>query len=268
MSDPRSREREEFRARTRKGRRVPVARAVPADVLTPVMLFRRLRASGEETFLLESVEGGETLARYTFLGAGPVARWVLRDGVATVEGEGGAARAAGLPIASLERFARGGELVPDPGLPQLSSGAVGFLAYDAVRLFEEIPDRHAPEGAVPDGLFLLFDSVIAFDHPRQTVLFLTTLDLGDGGDASAEADRAIARLDRLEALAFAPDPPAKGRPAPAARPSTAFAPAAPRERFLEAVDVVKEAIASGEVYQCVLSQRWTARLALDPFDVY
>ena len=268
MSARRSREREEFRARARPGRRVPVARTFPADLLTPVMLFRRLRAAGNEAFLLESVEGGETLARYTFLGAGPVARWVLRDGAASVE-HGGVSRRAGASLESLERFARRGEFVADPELPPLSSGAVGFLAYDAVRLIEEIPDRHAREGAIPDGLFLLFESVVAFDHPRQTVLFLTTLDTTEDGDAAKEVDRAIARLDVLEALAFLPDPPATAAPPPArGRPSDAFSPAAPRQRFLEAVTVVKEAIASGEVYQCVLSQRWTARLALDPFDVY
>ena len=269
MSESRAREREEFRARSIAGRRVPVARSFPADLLTPVMLFRRLRASGDEAFLLESVEGGETLARYTFLGASPVERWTLRDGAATVERDGVAARAAGLPLSSLERFARRGEFVPDPALPPLSAGAVGFLAYDAVRLFEEIPDRHPREGKVPDGLFLLFDAVVAFDHPRQTVLLLTTVDLTEGGDPAAEVDRAVARLDRLEALAFAPDPPGRGNPASLARPSrSTFAPAAPRERFLEAVGVVKEAIAAGEVYQCVLSQRWTARLPIDPFDAY
>ena len=266
MSAAREREREAFVRRATEGCRVPVARTLPADVLTPVMLFRRLRASGREAFLLESVEGGETLARYTFLGANPSARWVLEDGVATIERDGAAARAAGLPLASLEAFARGGVFVPDPELPPLSSGAVGFLAYDAVRVLEEIPERHPRQGAVPDGLFLLFDAVVAFDHPRQTVLLLTTIDQPAGGDPAAAADGAIARLDALEALVFAPDP---EMPAPsAATTPEAFVPQAPPERFLEAVSVVREAIASGEVYQCVLSQRWTARLSIDPFDVY
>ena len=268
MSAARGRERESeaFARRAREGCRVPVARTFPADLLTPVMLFRRLRASGREAFLLESVEGGETLARYTFLGAGPAARWVLRDGVATIERGGEAVRAAGLPLASLESFARGGVFVPDPELPPLSSGAVGFLTYDAVRVLEDIPERHPRKGAIPDGLFLLFDAVVAFDHPRQTVLLLTTVDLPAGGDAAVEAGRAVVRLDALEALVFAPDPEATAPAAVSAPP--VFEPKAPRERFLEAVSVVREAIASGEVYQCVLSQRWTGRLPVDPFDVY
>ena len=259
-------ESEAFARKAREGCRVPVARTLPADLLTPVMLFRRMRASGREAFLLESVEGGETLARYTFLGADPSARWVLRDGVASIERDGASTRAAGLPLASLETFARSGVFVPDPELPPLSSGAVGFLTYDAVRLLEEIPERHPRRGAVPDGLFLLFDAVVAFDHPRQTVLLLTTVDRPAGGDAAAAAERAVARLDALEALVFAPDPEAP--PPSSAAATDPFAPEAPRERFLEAVAVVREAIASGEVYQCVLSQRWTARLRVDPFDVY
>jgi len=269
MSEWRARERESLVRRARPNLRVPVARTLPADLLTPVMLFRRLRASGREAFLLESVEGGETVARYTFLGAGPVARWVLRDGAATIERDGASARAAGLPLESLELFARRGDFAPDPELPPLASGAVGFLTYDAVRLFEEIPERHDREGAIPDGLFLLYDAVVAFDHPRQTVLLLTTLEPADAAAAPAEADRAVARLDTLQAIVLGPDPKAPARPARStASPPPTFAPQAPRERFLQAVGVVKEAIASGEVYQCVLSQRWTARLEVDPFDVY
>ena len=260
---------EDFRARARAGHCVPVARVFPSDLLTPVMLFSRMRDPGEESFLLESVEGGESIARYTFLGTRPVARWELRDGVARLERDGQAARAAGLPLQALEKLVRRAPFVADPDLPPLAAGAVGFLSYDAVRLFEEIPDRHAREGQIPDALFLVFDAVLAFDHPRQRLLLLTTLDLTAGDDAGAEVDRAIARLDRLEAHTL-------GRvtaPAPAARAAAAnsepsFEPIVPKERFLEAVGVIKEAIASGEVYQCVLSQRWTARLDVDPFDVY
>jgi len=231
------------------------------------MLFRRLRASGEEAFLLESVAGGETLARYTFLGAGPVARWTLEDGAVRLEREGKASRPGGPALTSLERLARREGFVADPELPPLASGAVGFLSYDAVRLFEEIPDRHPREGKIPDALFLLFDAVVAFDHPRQRLLLLTTIDLASSKDAAGEVDRAIARLDRLERLAFAPDA-TEARRGSRPEAGTAFAPTAPRERFLEAVGVIKEAIASGEVYQCVVSQRWTARLDVDPFDVY
>jgi anthranilate synthase component I len=261
-------ERADFLRRARPGACVPVARVFPSDLLTPVMVFSRLRASGQECFLFESVEGGETLARYTFLGAGPVARWTLRDGFGWIERDGRSVRAAGPALPSLERLARRAPFVADPELPPLAAGAVGFLSYDAVRVFEEIPDRHGREGKIPDGLFLLFDAVAAFDHPRQRLCLVTTLDLTESSEAAAEAERAASRLDRLEKLVFAAGTGGAARPARGGAAETPFAPVMERERFLEAVRVVQEAIASGEVYQCVLSQRWTARLDLDPFDAY
>jgi anthranilate synthase component 1 len=257
-------ERRRFLEKAKAGACVPVARVFPSDRLTPVMLFARMRASGQEAFLLESVEGGETVARYTFLGAGPVARWSVRDGTARVERGGAFQDCVGPPLASLEEIVRHENFAPDPELPPLAAGAVGFLSYDAVRLFEEIPGAHPRDGEIPDGLFLVFDAVAAFDHPRQRLLLLTTIDVAKGGDAGREVDAAVRRLDRLEEFLRAPDPPAR----PSGAPDTDFAPVMKKERFLEAVAAIKEAIAAGDVYQCVLSQRWTARREADPFDVY
>jgi anthranilate synthase component 1 len=238
------------------------SRAFPSDTLTPVMLFRRMRASGQECFLLESVEGGEAIARYTFLGCGPSARLTVRGQTIEIEDDSGGRRPVERPfLAELDALARGpgGPREADrrPDLPPLSSGAVGFLGYDAVRLFEEIPDRHPRAGAIPDALFLRFDAIAAFDHARQTLHLLT-----DGEDRQERADR----LDRLEKFLGTPDPPVAVPPATASR----FRPRAetPREDFLAQVARVQEAIRDGEVYQLVLSQRWTGELAVDPFEVY
>ena len=263
----RSEERAAFRARAQPGRRVPVARVFPSDTLTPVMLFRRLRGPGREAFLLESVEGGESVARYTFLGVGPSARLSVRDGQTCIERGGRVEATAGQgvePLEALERLVRPDELVADPELPPLVRGAVGYLAYDAVRLFEAIPDRQSRESEIPDALFLLFDAVVAFDHPRQRVLLLTTLDPIPNGGPEPAVSEAIERLDRLQSLLAAPDPP----PNLVVPEEARFVPAMSRERFLEAVAATREAIAEGEVYQAVASQRWTARLGIDPFDVY
>ena len=257
-------ERAEFLARARPGMCIPVARAFPSDLLTPVMLFSRMRASGSECFLLESVEGGETVARYTFLGTGPVGRWTVEDGQARLEQNGVSQPCAGAPLEALERIVRRELFIPDPDLPPLAAGAVGYLCYDAVRLFEEIPDRHPREGGIPDAQFLLYDSVAAFDHPRQRLLLLTTVDLTASSDAEREVDGAVARLDRLEAFLGQPDPPRRE----ADTSSSEFTPLMPKQAYLHAVGAIQEGIAAGEVYQCVLSQRWTARVGLDPFDVY
>ncbi len=254
----------DFRSRAQAGRCVPVARILPSDCLTPVMVFRRLRRAGAEAFLLESVEGGESVARYTFLGVDPSARLTVRDGRTAVERAGRVEAVEGAALEALERMVRREDFVPDPELPPLARGAVGYLTYDAVRLFEAIPDRHARDSEIPDALFLLFEAVIAFDHPRQSVLLLTTVDAAAGSVDGAVA-AAIDRLDRLEARLRAPDPVA----APPTPPDGGrFETAMPRDRFLSAVAATREAIAAGEVYQAVVSQRWTARLGVDPFDVY
>ncbi len=266
-------ERRDFLSRARVGRVVPVARVFPSDTLTPVTLFRRMRQSGAEGFLLESVEGGEAIARYTFLGCEPVARLTI-SGSATEEERGGERRAVkGGALQAIERLAVRPGFQEDPDLPPLSAGAVGFLGYDAVRILEDIPDRHPREGAIPDGLFLLFDAVVAFDHPRQRLLLLTNLEVPRESERKKVVTAAIKRLDRLERflqdgpVAPAGRGPAAGSRQPAAA-SKAFVPLQPKEKFLAAVERAREAIFAGDIYQVVLSQRWTAAIDVDPFDVY
>jgi anthranilate synthase component 1 len=262
----REKERGDFRSRARAGSAVPVARVFPSDAFTPVMVMRRLRASGE-CFLLESVAGGESVARYTFLGCRPVARLTVEKGGVFEERAAGKRAIAGEPLRALERLAVDPGFDADPELPPLTAGAVGYLAYDAVRFFEEIPDRHPREGSMPEGLFLLFDAVVAFDHARQRLLLLTNL------HGETDVDPAMERLDRLEKLVFGAGPPltpalSRGEWGKTGDDREQFATGMPRDRYLEIVARAKEAIFAGDVYQVVLSQRWRGPLDLDPFDVY
>jgi anthranilate synthase component 1 len=253
-------ERERFVAAARSGGCVPVARAFPSDELTPVTLFKRMRASSKECFLLESVEGGETIARYTFLGCGPSARLTIRGRDVFEERGGASRRLTESPFEALERLTVRPGFAADPDLPPLSSGAVGYLGYDAARLFEEIPDRHPRDGVMPDGLFLLFEAVVAFDHPRQRLLLLTNV------EGEPDVDAALKRLDALEAFLWSD---AERRAVQSPDPTApTFTPLMSRRGFLDSVAVAKEHILAGDVYQVVLSQRWTGRLDVDPFDVY
>jgi anthranilate synthase component 1 len=236
----------------------PLVRTIGEGEADPVDLFRRLRSSGEECFLLESVEGGEALARYTFLGVGPSARLTARGREVEIERDE-KREPTGLPLlASLEAFVSPTRVEAESDVPPLCAGAVGYLAYDAARLLEEIPDRHPREGELPDALFLGFDAIAAFDRQERRLLVTTA--------ATGSGDReAAARLDRLQSLLSGP--------APAVRPTaptvgSRFEPVMSKETFLAAVETAKEAILSGEIYQVVLSQRWTGSFALDPFDVY
>ncbi len=237
-----------------------VTRTLLADTTTPVAVMRKLLASGAESFLLESVEGGRNVARYSFLGTAPKARIAFRDREVTVEGEG-ADRPAfddrdplGIVTRSVVRpgFRR------EEGQPPFSGGAVGYLSYDAVRMFERIPSRHPRVSRMPDALFLVFDSTIAFDHAKG-IMVLQSL-----AEESEEGAVAESRLDALERIVEGPAPPEGGTvPAP-----PDFAERTSREGFLASVALAKERISAGDIYQIQISRRWSGRLETDPFEVY
>jgi anthranilate synthase component I len=266
-----SRREEEKRAILARGagRAFPVARAFPSDERTPVGVFRRMRSSGSECFLLESVEGGEAMARYTFLGVAPAARLTVHGGKVEIERDDRRRPAGSGALEALHALAVREGFAPDPDLPPLCAGAVGFLSYDAARLFEEIPDGHSREGEIPDALFLFFESVVAFDHVRQRLLLLTCADLSGAGGDEHEAEAALSRLDRLEEFLSVPSPDSPGAdPGDARNSGSRFTPAVAKETFLRAVEAAREAILAGEIYQVVLSQRWEGLLGVDPFEVY
>ncbi len=228
-------------------------RTLVADTTTPVAVMRKLLAAGSEAFLLESVEGGTHLARYSFLGAFPRARIAILDGRVSVETEGRREVFRGDPLEAVNRLVLRPDLEREEGDPPFSAGAVGYLTYDAIRLFERIPCRHPRYSKMPDGLFLVFDSVLAFDHARG-VLVLQTLD-GPGGEE---------RLGRLEALVLAADLP----PGPRRSFSVSFSEVTSRRRFLDAVADAKRHIAAGDIYQIQISRRWTGQMPVEAFDVY
>ena len=245
-----------------RDRIVAVARVFEGSDSTPMDLFRTMRGSGQECFLLESVEGGEAIARYTFLGLAPSARLTARGGEVEIEKEG-KRRKSRLPfLPTLEALTLRDRYEPDADLPPFCGGAVGYLGYDAARLFEAIPDRHAPASEMPDALFLRFDAIVVFDHVRGQILLTTTAEEGDRRSADS-------RLDRLAEALSSPHSDPDARPAdPVTATEARFRPVMPRESFLRAVEAAKSAILAGEIYQVVLSQRWTTPLSTDPLDVY
>jgi len=174
-------------------------RTIPADTTTPVAVMRRLMAGGDESFLLESVEGGAHLARYSFLGTAPRVRLSVAEGDVWREEAGRRApiEASFLDAVHAETVVPGFER-PE-GEPPFSGGAVGYLAYDAVRLFERIPSAHPRRSRMPDGLFLLFDAVVAFDHARGVMLLQTIVREGEAAAAARD------RLDSLERRIAGPD---------------------------------------------------------------
>jgi anthranilate synthase component 1 len=244
---------------------VPVTRMVAADLETPVSAFLKVAAAEPEAFLLESVEGGEHVGRYTFIGIRPYKKMTARDGVVTVS-EGKKRREyAGDIFAELKKALEGETPAKLPGLPPFTAGAVGFFSYDVVRSIEQLPSTAADELQVPDAYLMFFDEVLAFDHVKKAVHLMVTV--GARGKLDAAGYKAAEkRLDKLEAMLDAAIMLPKRRKAPAGKLKITARTKA--KAFLRAVERTKEYIAAGDVFQCVLSQRFDCEPGAEPFEIY
>src|SRR6266571_5345987 len=240
------------------GALVPVFREIPGDLKTPVSAFLSLAARSERAFLLESVVGGERLARYSFLGRDPVGTLELRgDGLVLRDAEGARPEPRGLLPALRARL---GALAAEvPGLPRFTGGAVGYLTYDAVRLFERIPDRHHAKDALLAS-FAFYHALVAFDHVRQRLVLIAMAEPG----RRAAFEQAQGVLDAFEEDLSWELRKSVTRPAPPV-PEAALRDG---QGFREAVLRAKEYIAAGDIFQVVLSRRQSVDCALDPFTVY
>lgn len=259
----------EFRARARAGGMVPVWREVIFDGATPVAAFARLHR-GPYGFLLESLEGGERWARYSFLGTEP--REVYRYRGRTVERWTAAAGVEPLPDASpfghLAELMRSRPPVTVPGLPPFTGGAVGFLGYDTVRTLERLGDGPGDDRDLMDGVMMLADAVVIVDNLLQRATVVVSVETATGMD-DAELRRryhgAEERIaDWLGRLGEGPAlPPLALAPLP--RPATVSP--YPDDRFREDVERIRRYIAAGDIFQAVLSRRLDLP-APDPFRTY
>jgi anthranilate synthase component 1 len=227
---------------------------VDADTETPVSAFLKLSAGRRQAFLLESVEGGERSARFSFLGAGPrtVLRWKLGD--------------HGDPFQAVRAALATHRAVRIPGTPRFSGGLVGHVSYDAVRLFEpRVPIARPDELGFPDVALMDFDEVVAFDNLRHSLHVICEVRCDRGDDPRALYAHALARIrSRLRTLAR---PLVDRRPRRAAR-GAGLVPRVAKRDYLAAVERAKEYIRAGDCQQIVLSQRFDARVSVPPFEIY
>ncbi|WP_263378989.1 anthranilate synthase component I [Granulicella paludicola] len=248
---------------------VPVTRVVTADLETPVSAFLHVAALEPEAFLLESVEGGEHVGRYTFMGIRPYKRMTARDGKisATESGKGKARTYTGDIFTELKQSLEGETPAKLPGMPPFTAGAVGFFSYDIVRSIEKLPTLAAEELNVPDAHLMFFDEVLAFDHVKKAIHLIVTVGTRGPVDTAAYA-QANRRLDRLEKLLSSAIPLPKPRRSAKALGPLKLTHRTPAKQFLRAVDKVKDYITAGDVFQCVLSQRFDCTPGVDAFDIY
>jgi len=257
---------DEFRRLAQEGNLVPVYREIFADLETPVSAFLKLDDGGD-AFLLESVEGGEKWARYSFLGVAP--RRVLHSkGKILQSGPSRgpfAASASDDPLDAARRELRRHRAVALPGLPRFSGGLVGYLSYDLVRTFEHLPEEARDDLEQPDLYLMLIDSLVVFDNVSQSMKVVAHAPVGEGADLRAAYDEACARVDEMVDRLRQPLRYTERAPLPTPPEVTSnFAPAA----YEKIVERAKEYIRAGDVIQVVLAQRFQCALRAQPIDIY
>jgi anthranilate synthase component 1 len=251
-----------------QGNLVPVWRELPADLETPVSVYLKLRGQGA-SFLLESVEKGEQLGRYSFLGIEPAGFFTARDGKISLW-EGDCAQRtdslAGDPLAAAQEILSRYRPVAVNGLPRFCGGLVGYLAYDAVRFFERASLAPKPGLDLPDAVLLLADSLVVFDHVKHRLLVVANAHLD--GDPTAAYEAATRKI---EAIVSRLRQPLSAAPSPTTRASEQdghWESNLKQADFEAAVRQAKEHIAAGDIFQVVLSQRLSRRTTADPFSIY
>jgi len=236
-----------------RGKIVPVYREVVADMETPVSAFLKIHRGGY-AFLLESVEGGERLGRYSFLGVNPsrVLRTLRKD--------------KNDPLAHLATALKKNQSLKIEGLPKFCGGAVGYLGYETVTCFEDLPVPGSDPLNLPDALFMLVDTLLVFDHVAHKIKVVSHARLD--GDINTSYKMAVKRIEELIARLNQPLPVKVKRHAPANRNTAEFASNFRREDYLSRVQKIKEYITQGEAIQVVLSQRLSKETDAPPFEIY
>ncbi len=250
-----------------KGDLVPVYRTLLADLETPVSVYMKLTQDGQTAFLLESVEGGEQVGRYSFIGVNPRGMITVHgndmtrtyDGDTTTRTLDDGEDPLHVIKAELDHY----NAVPVPGLPRLIGGAVGYLSYDVVRHFEQLPDTAQDELDVPDAAFMLPDKLVIFDHAKHQLIVLANAH--NQGDPDAAYNEAIRRIDKIVvALGNSlPRTPYETQPA-----ETDLASNVTQDVFEASVRKAKEYIKDGDAFQIVLSQRFSRETDASPLMIY
>jgi anthranilate synthase component I len=248
---------------------VPVVRTVNADLLTPVSAFLSVAAREPNAFLLESVEGGERVGRYTFLGTRPYLTLTSRGEKIEIRRRRKLERRTVPLLPVLRELLAEHRPAQIPGLPPFTAGAVGYLAYDVVRQFERLPSHAKDELKHPDCVLMFFDRVLAFDHVRHQIHIIASADVRAESPRKA-FDRAVRDIDSLERRLASGLKAHKKILATVDVPKRTLKlkPRTTPKDFLKAVERAKKYIAAGDIFQVVLSQRFDFQPKASPFEIY
>jgi anthranilate synthase component I len=273
--------RDEFARLAQSANTIPVYCSLLSDRLTPVSAFERLASGSEHAFLLESVVGGEKIARYSFLGTSPIALIESSGSKTSVTEPADSARATPAhlsgktqslegvdPLVPLEDLLAGFRSAHPATLPRFLGGAVGFAGYDIIRHYEKLGTPPPDDRQLPDLLFGLYDQMVIFDHVRKLINVVAHGHVAPGDDPGVAYDEAVQRIQGMIArLGGSDDEPLKPLAPPPVHP-IAFESSVTREQFEQAVMRCKEYIRAGDIFQVVISQRLSSTTSAAPFDVY
>ena len=260
----------EFSRLAKKGNLIPVYDVFSADLLTPVSAYLRIAQGARYSFLLESVEGGEKIARYTFAGAHPEEVFRYANGACVLEGPDKVIWEENDPVSFLrERIGRF-KPVRLPGLPPLIAGAIGYFSYDMVRLIERLPKKLRDEIGLFDAVLMFYFGLIAFDHVQHRLWIVRNVSTEGKGTLREKYDTAVKEIEKTRALLEQPVEAEERK-----QESSGKSHAAPRitsnfkkPAYLEAVKKAKEYIRAGDIFQVVISQRFSAKTDAEPFQIY
>lgn len=250
-----------------QGNLVPVYRRLLADLETPVSVYMKLVKLNPVSFLLESVEGGEHVGRYSFLGVRPKTVLSFKNGVVTHTTDGVTTvkplEQGQDPLDVLKLEFDKVQPVIAPNLPRLVGGAVGFMSYDIVRYFERLPETATDDLDLPDASFMLLDTVVIFDHVKHEIIILANAH--NQGDAGVAYQEAVAKIDEISATLRQPLEIIENPPNPL---DVTLESNIPRETYEENVRKAKEYISAGDAFQIVLSQRFSRQTSAHPLSIY
>ena len=264
---------EDFREAAKSGNTIPVYRSILADMETPVSAFYKLMP-GNYAFLLESVEGGENLARYSFLGSQPSVLFYSKGHQVTIEylekGET-VVQEYEDPLRALEELMQNYRPVDSEELPKFHGGAVGYMSYDMVRFVEELPDNTEDELQLPDCFFMIAETLLIFDHVNHQIKVVANAHIA--GDVDATYANAIAKIEALVEKLTTTSEAYLRRNSDAHQEQYDKIISDPESNFTKsdyetAVRRAKEYIAAGDIIQVVPSQRFSCPVSVDSFEIY
>jgi anthranilate synthase component 1 len=259
---------EEFKQKAKSGNLIPVYKEILADLDTPVSAYMKIRG-GEYSFLLESIEGGEKWARYCFLGCDPSVVVSTKGRNLTVIKNGKSEQSkieSGSPLSAVKEILARYQPVQSDGLPRFSGGAVGFVSYDMVRFFEDLPEETVDDLDVPDSQFVITDTMLVFDNVSQTIKIVSNAFI-EGDDLDAVYENTIQKISALEERLKTPLPRGSA-PDEENNSALSFESNMKEEDHKQAVNRIKEYILEGDAIQVVFAQRLKFEISRDPFDIY